>query len=900
MDSGGTTNFKIDKLCDSNFHLWRRKIELILGDKDLTDHITQDAPPSDASEDDSGKWFKRDAKAQAIIGLTLNDDHFEQVSDCKTAATMWKSILDLFQRKTLLNKLTTRRRFYSAQMGESEKAMGFIARVRQLAADCKAMDVTVDDQEIAMTVLCGLPQKYEHLIFAIDAATDDKSLTLDYVKSRLLQEEQRMVDRIDVKPARDAALVNERTSERGGRDVPVCSFCNKRNHTEPRCWKKYPHLRPKRDGGNASGLTAKGSRPATEPEDENSSVVCLMANASSAKVSRACEARWVIESGATSHICHDKGLFAEIENVQPFDISIGDDSNVRGIGRGTVELVLSVDRKPVKCRLSNVVFAPTMAYNMLGVRAMCRDGKRSIFEEFTCFVEEKSTGKVILQGTVNEDGLYCLDTHRGCTNTPVTTALAANLNLWHQRLAHVHVDGIRNMARHGVVEGMNVDLKGDLSRCKACVYGKSTRAPIPQKGGARSTHVLDLVHTDVCGPFPEQSLGGSMYFVSFVDDHSRYAWVYSIRAKSDVFERFKIWLAMVENQHGKRLQSLVPGATLKVLQSDNGGEYISTQMIRFLEQRGIQHRRTTPRNPHQNGVAERLNRTLVELVRAMLHHKSLPKLFWAEALCTAMHVRNRVTTRGLGARTTPYEVLFQRKPNLSYLRVFGSTCWYTLPRDNVDKLDPRAREAIMIGYARGSRGYKLWDVVDGKVVVSRDVGFDELGEYDERPAEPINLQQSVDEDTVAQPSCQHVDGNTPAAAVDTPGDGYADSGGESDDVPHGDDEFAPESETASSHTDEGGDGDEGQDGELRRSGRARKPPGRWWANVAALVSDAYSGDPRSYAEALSGPDGKAWKQSMQAEHDSLIENECFILVPRPANANVLRSMWVYKKKEGTC
>ena len=187
---------------------------------------------------------------------------------------------------------------------------------------------------------------------------------------------------------------------------------------------------------------------------------------------------------------------------------------------------------------------------------------------------------------------------------------------------------------------------------------------------------------------------------------------------------------MVENFHELKLGTFQFDAKLKALHSNNGGEYLSLQMQEFLRSRGIQHRLTAPGNPHQNGVAERLNRTLVELVRSMLHHKQLPKTLWAEALSVAMHVRNRVTTRGLPYNTTPYEIVYGKKPNLSYLRVFGSRCWYNLRRPDVDKLDPRALEAIMIGYARGSQGYKLWDTAEQKVIVSRDVRFDELNDYE--------------------------------------------------------------------------------------------------------------------------------------------------------------------------
>ena len=556
----------------------------------------------------------------------------------------------MFQRKTLLNKLTSRRKFYSAKMENGKKEMSFISRVRHLAADCKAIEVTIEDKDMAMTVLCGIPQKYEHLIVAIDAATSDSSLSMDFVKSRLLQEEQRMMARDKVKPDHDAALLTLPSTN----SKAPCTHCGKDNHQVPRCWKKYPHLRPNRSGGRQTGLAAKSTRQ-IESDNDSSAEICLMTV--SDNVSRAVRTNWIIDSGCTSHICNDRHMFSDMHVSDSFMIEIGDKSGVKAIGRGSIQLVLLINGKPRKAVIKDVAYAPTMAFNMLSVRVMNRDGKRTVFEENRCYVGKG--GKFIAEGEIRDD-LYCLKTSSQPCSAPSHTALVADMNLWHERLAHVHVDGIRNMVCNGVVEGINLSPTKHLVRCKGCVYGKASRAPIPKSPGERAKGILELVHTDVCGPFPEEPLGGSLYIVSFVDDHSRYAWIYGIDSKWDVFPTFKKWLASAENLHRRKLRVVTSGKQLrkwigegrpdqtshegglKVLQSDNGGEYLSGQMKSFVERHGITHRLTAPGNPHQNGVAERINRTLVELVRSMLHQKGLPKHFWAEALAVAVHVRNRV------------------------------------------------------------------------------------------------------------------------------------------------------------------------------------------------------------------------------------------------------------------
>ena len=871
--SDGFGGFKIEKLGDDNFHVWKQKVELVLAFRELEDHITEHELPS--APDKLREWKRRDAKARAVIGLTLSDDHLDHVRGAETALEMWNSVLNIFQGRTLLNKIKARRKFYSAKMEDDERVLVFINRVRQLASDLKSMEVSVNDEDIAMTILCGLPERFEHLIVAIDTVADDSNLTLDFVKSRLLQEEQRINDRGNASTKPDSALMA------GKRRDFKCTYCKKKGHTEPYCFKKRDELARQRQ--SSSGLIGNGKQSSSsaaqinEDSDDSGDYVCLMSKINNGP--KGTSSAWYIDSGATSHMTFNKSLFKSLTSVQPFDVGMGDNSAVKAVGHGTVHVDIIVNGKTKKCLLQNVAYVPDLRYNLISVSTLERMGMTIEFGNSVCNIRKGH--KTVAQGS-RKNSLYCLNIANAAPSGPTEVALVTDLGLWHARLAHVHMDGIRNMVRNKVVSGIDTDLKQDIGICESCVYGKSCGAPIPKQGGDRAKGVLDLVHSDVMGPFQVPSLGGSRYFVSFIDDYSRYATGYCIKTKSQVFDCFKKWLAKVERQ---------TGAKLKTFRCDNGMEYMSNEFKTFLKDRGIQYDFTVPYNPHQNGVAERLNRTLAELVRSMLHHKNVAKHFWAEAINVAMYIRNRVTSRGIPSNVTPYQLWTGKKPNLEHLRVFGSKCWYTIRENGLRKLDERAREAIFIGYTQRSGGYKLWDISNLKVVVSRDVRFDELNTSCESHVEVENDNETnsvpVEEDRAdmkASPqSMNDVRRDDEVLPPNNDQDG---------DTNNDDDELVPSTLNVPSLSNESSE----DASNVRRSTRNRRAPGSWW-KASAFLSAAVPTDPQSYKQAISCPESEGWTSGMKKEYDSLMEHDTWVLEPPPKDQNIVSNRWVYVTKD---
>ena len=225
---------------------------------------------------------------------------------------------------------------------------------------------------------------------------------------------------------------------------------------------------------------------------------------------------------------------------------------------------------------------------------------------------------------------------------------------------------------------------------------------------------MEYVHSDLWGPARTPTHAGGRYFITFIDDYSRKVWVSILKSKDEAFDKFKTWYHLVENETGRKL---------RYLRTDNGLEYLSSKFNKFCEEKRIGRHRTVGHTPQQNGLAERMNRTLLERVRCMILNAGLPKSFWGEAVTTAAYLINRSPSSAIGFKT-PQEI-WQGKPAIyEELRVFGCLAYAHIKQD---KLEARAERCIFIGYLIGVKGYKLWRLegVGQKCFISRDVVFDE-------------------------------------------------------------------------------------------------------------------------------------------------------------------------------
>ena len=369
-------------------------------------------------------------------------------------------------------------------------------------------------------------------------------------------------------------------------------------------------------------------------------------------------------------------------------------------------------------------------------------------------------------------------------------------------------------------------------------------------------------------------LQGHKYFVSMIDDYSRMTWVFMMKHKGEAFKKFKEWKTLIENQTGKKI---------KRLRTDNGLEFCSSEFDEFCRSEGIVRHHTVRHTPQQNGVAERMNQTLLERARCMLFQAGLTRKFWAEAVNTACYLINCGPHTGIDCKT-PYEVWSDSPADYSMLRVFGSTVYYHVSEG---KLEPRAKKGVFVGYGDGVKRYRIWSSSEGRIILSRNVVFDEnsmlnstvksiatedLDGVDEQVE--LQVTHDVSESQLQGGEDQH----TTAEAADT----------SSSDV-------HPQARQRSITIDR-----------ARRTNV--KPPLRYGfedmmayaLQVANEVEDEPSADePPTYKEAISGSERAKWLAAMQKEIESLLKNLTWELVPRPKGRKIVTCKWIFKKKEGT-
>ncbi|UYV75014.1 hypothetical protein LAZ67_12002096, partial [Cordylochernes scorpioides] len=857
---------KKDKVMVANSYCNREEKE------DLWEVVTENIPDEPKIE-----WKKKDSKARAIINLSITDSQIVHVKNLLTAKATWDTLKNIYERKTLSGKIYLLKKLYSLKLEEDKDMQQHITTMMELVDKLRTIGETLKDSHITAILLCSLPKSYSNLITMLESRPDDE-LTLEFTKNKLLDEHTRRVESSKDESTASKALksLHGASSQRREKEKKFCSFCHKPNHSKEECWhyqkrnnsnKEYKYENFRRGNvpkyTNQSSVTQEQSTNQRTTKGPNPKALnCTQREAS--------VHNWFVDSGATSHMAYDESFFTELnrEQTQNVVVANGNKLQVKGIGQGEIK-VITPQGKTDTLLLTKVLYIPELTDNLLSVSAATSNGCKVTFNRDWCTIERDNTA---LANGILDNGMYRLH----LDDNPQTRTFKANvakqnhcknkncLMLWHDRLGHRNIESIKKIQNENLARGLSLNNCSHSTDCVQCIQGKLTETPFPKKTEYRATETLQLVHSDICGPLPTNSLSGKRYFITFTDDYSRYTKTYLLKGKDEAYEKIKDYVISAHTEFGKNIQTI---------RTDNGREYVNRQVEEFLNQSGIKHQLTVPYSPAQNGVAERKNRSLMEMTRCIMFDSGLPQSLWAEAVTTANYLHNRIPSKA--SDKTPFELWTNRKPSLKHLKRFGCKAFAYIPKIKRNKLDSKVIEGIFLGYDDRSKGYRILHDTDN-ITISRSVKFLEKENGFHLASTKTTSPQVLSTDLT---SSNHIGNAEESQEPGTQPENLEDSETE--------DYIQPGTSTGTQVVTQ------------RRSTRPTKgiPPIR--NDYMLYKTEAQDiQTPTNYSEVLQLPkiEREKWLQAMNEELNSLEKNNVWELTPLPKDKKIIGCKWTYKQK----
>ncbi|GJS89526.1 retrovirus-related pol polyprotein from transposon TNT 1-94 [Tanacetum coccineum] len=358
--------------------------------------------------------------------------------------------------------------------------------------------------------------------------------------------------------------------------------------------------------------------------------------------------------------------------------------------------------------ITRVCFVEGLGYNLFSVRQFCDSDLEVAFRRNTRFIRNLK-GVDLLKGN-RTTNLYTINLHDMASASPICL------------MAHA------TSTKNDLVTGLPKFKYHKEYLCPSCEQGKSKRASHPPKPVLNSKQRLHLFHMDLCDPMRIASINGKQYVLVIVDDYSRYTWVVFLRSKDEAPEEIKNFL--------KRITVLLQ-ATIIIVRTDNGTEFKNQVLQEYFKSVGITHQTSSVRTPQQNRVVEQRNHTLVEAARTMLIFSRALLFLWAEVIATACYTQNRYIIHHRFDKTA-YEMINGRKPDISFLHVFGTLCYPKNDHEDIGKLGAKGDIGFFIGYYANSCAHRVYNRRTKKITETMNVTFDELSAmaFEQRSLKP--------------------------------------------------------------------------------------------------------------------------------------------------------------------
>ena len=817
IDKMGDPALKIEKLAGAaNWELWQLRMQSLLIGKEYWNVVGGDGMEVDDGPDVE-KLRELESKALAYIRLHLRDGPLLQTRQVKKPKDLWDKLKALYEPKGFSSDFLICKDLFDTTLtkcgGSIEKYLNKLVR---LTDDLEARKITIPKKVIVAWALNHLTPEYEQTVAVISQSfrSNKKEIDMDTLFTQLLDESRRLKSRDSTKETALAVKSGPNKST----ERPKCTHCKKKGHEESKCWKKHPEKKPKKPNSKDK------SQQKDDVEDNEEVTLISSAELAFHNDNEEESVNWILDSGATSHICSNRALFSTIE---PYTVPLrwGTASQIQTTGKGTIKIKFDSTQQTVK--ITDCLYVPEIGVNLLSIGALDSKGLKAEFGSGS--VQISTQKRVIATGYYHNR----LPTFRTSTLHEKAHLVREDPKIWHKRLAHVGPIALKHLPEAVTGCRFTAVTKKSSDICDICVQAKQT-AIVSRKPSTPVEGYLDKVHSDICGPLNQRTFRGYRYIATFIDTATRYAEIAPLKTKDEVYDEFRKFVIREETQTGLKL---------KHLHSDNGPEYKNGTFQEFFDDEGILATYAAPYTHEQHGLAEKFNRTLLDKVRALLFQAQVPKSYWADAAIAACYIYNR-TPHSSKEFKTPYELKFNKKPDISNLKIWGSIAYRKDP--HAKKLDPKVIMGILIGY--GSNQYKILDPRSKRVTWARDVIIKEGSFYKNK--------EDIDDST--EELAVQYDSESTEIFSESLNQDEASLNESEDSIPQ---QFIDE---------------------LIESASALN------ANIIH--------DPVTYWEAMNGPDKDEWLKAMIKELKDLEAQKTWTLVELPQGRKALKSRWVYKIK----
>ena len=591
-------NVQLDRFDGTNFTRWKGKLFFLLTVLKIAyvlDPNLQSLPEPDKDKDTDTLQAKRKKRSEDEVMCrghilnTFSDSLYDLYNTMKSPKEIWNALEYKYKAEKEGTDKFLILKYFEFTMVDTKPILDQIHELQILVTKLRELKVEISESFQVGAIITKLPSSWNDYRKKLLHRRDDISLE-ELQKHLRIEEETRSRDQKNIsqnsskvnivegsKFKKNFKVNNNKKFKKSGNNQKFgnnlkfngnCFNCGKKGHRISDCRLKK---KKEEDTSNNANLV----------ENQYEEIVAMVSEMQIGMITELNMAAatksfdWWLDSGATIHVCNDKSLFSAYEEEKDGEVVLmGNHVSAKVLGKGSVDLQFTSGKKLF---LKNVFHVPEIRKNLVSANLLCKSNIKVVLESDNCILTKNG---VFVGKGYSCDGMFKLNIIMNKVNN--SAYIVESFDTWHARLAHLNFRALKYMSKHDLISCNNYDHE----KCEICIQAKLTKKPFPK--AERNTQLLDLVHSDICEYNGVLTRGGKRYFITFIDDCSRFTYVYLLRTKDEAFDVFKRYKSEVENQKDKKI---------KMLRSDRGGEYFGNEFDNFCEQHGIIHQKSAPYTP---------------------------------------------------------------------------------------------------------------------------------------------------------------------------------------------------------------------------------------------------------------------------------------------------------------